>query len=313
MPALPVRRRRIINIWPNLAPGETTKNTGEALPRRANENPPATRIAGITWPQLHNFEPQDEKTGAAILIFPGGGYNYVVSDKEGSEAADWLNGLGITAFVVHYRTKPKAGTSKAPLWSKPVEDGQRAVSLVRQRAKEWGLKPDRIGVLGFSAGGQAAALLGTRFSQRDYEPNDDIDKVSCRPDFCVLVYPWQIADEKTGGLIEAVTVTKETPPTLLVHAHDDGATSLSSVYFYTAMKKLGLPCELHIYESGVHGYGKRPVKGTPIHSWTDRVTDWLGERKLISEESLGQGMTRLIRFPGARKSSCWIRNLPDPA
>lgn len=279
----------IIDIWPDLAPGETTKNTGEVLPRRENENPPATRIAGITQPRLHVFKPPAGKNfGTAVLIFPGGGYNYVVGDKEGSEAAEWLNGLGITAFVVHYRTRPKVNAANAPLWLRPVQDGQRALSLVRQRAKEWGLKPDQIGVMGFSAGGQAAALVATRFSPRDYAALDEIDNVSCRPNFCVLVYPWQIADEKIGGLIEAVTVTKATPPTLLVHAHDDGATSLGSVYFYTAMKKLGLPCELHIYESGGHGYGMRPAQGMPIHTWTDRVTDWLKQRKIISEKPLGE-------------------------
>jgi acetyl esterase/lipase len=279
---------QIINIWPGFAPGELTKNPGETLPRRANEIPPATRISGITLPRLHVYEPKENKAGTAVLIFPGGGYNYVVVDKEGSEAAEWLNGLGITAFVVHYRTKPKTNAASAPMWLRPVQDGQRAVSLVRQRAKEWDLKPDQIGVMGFSAGGQAAALVGTRFSRRDYAALDETDNFSCRPDFCVLVYPWRIADEKTGRLIDDVTVTKDTPPTLLVHAHDDGATSLSSIYFYTAMKKLDLPCELHIYGSGGHGYGMRPAKGTPISTWTDRVADWLKQRNLISDESSGR-------------------------
>ncbi len=297
---------QIINIWPDVAPGEMTKNTGETLPRRENENPPATRIAGITQPQLHLYEPKDKKTGTAVLIFPGGGYNYVVVDKEGSEAAQWLNGLGITAFVVHYRTKLPIPTGKKPIWQRPVQDGQRAVSLVRQRAKDWGLKPDQIGVMGFSAGGQAAALVGTRFSHRDYAALDEIDKVSCRPDFCVLVYPWQIADEKAGGLIADVTVTKDTPPTLLVHAHDDGATSLSSLYFYAAMKKLSLPCELHIYESGGHGYGMRPAKGTPIYTWTDRVTDWLKQRKLISAVSSGRDSS-VGSIPKSRRLTGLVR------
>lgn len=276
---------QVHTIWTGKAPGETTQNQGETLPRRPNENPPATRITGITEPTLHIYNPPaDKANGTAVLIFPGGGYNYVVADKEGSEAADWLNELGITAFVLHYRTKPKDGWGAEPTWRRPLQDGQRAVSYLRYFAKKHGMRTDRIGVMGFSAGGQAAALVDTRFSHRDYEPKDEIDQVSCRPDFCVLVYPWQIADEKAGGLIEAVTVTKDTPPTLLVHAHDDGATSLSSIYFYTAMKKQGLPCELHIYETGGHGYGMRPVKGSHIHTWPDRVTDWLRQRKLTHEE-----------------------------
>ncbi len=271
----------MFDIWQDLAPGETTRNTGEALPRRPNEDPPATRIARITRPQLHMFAPPAEKnSGAAVLIFPGGAYNYVVADKEGSETAEWLSGLGITAFVVHYRTKPKTPAGEAPLWLRPVQDGERAVRLVRQRAKEWGIEPDRIGVIGFSAGGQAAALVATRFEKSDYEPIDDTDRLSARPDFCLLIYPWRIADEKAGGLIDAVTVTKATPPTFLVHAHNDGATSLSSVYFYTALKKLGIPAELHIYETGGHGYGMRPVKNSNVQTWPARAAGWLKQREL---------------------------------
>ncbi len=271
---------RVLDIWPDLAPGETTRNTGETLPRRPNENPPATRIARITRPQLHMFAPPGQRnSGAAVLIFPGGGYNYVVTDKEGSETAQWLNELGITAFVVHYRTKPKT-PSDAPLWLRPVQDGKRAVRMVRQRAKEWNIRPDRIGVIGFSAGGQAAALVATRIEQQDYESIDAVDQLSSRPDFCLLIYPWRIADEIAGGLIDEVTVTKNTPPTFLAHAHNDGATSLSSVYFYTALKKLGIPAELHIYETGGHGYGMRPVKNSNVQTWPARAADWLKQRQL---------------------------------
>ena len=276
---------RVIDVWPDLAPGESTKNTGETLPRRPNENPPATRVARITKPTLHIYNPPEGKAnGTAVVILPGGGYNYVVTDKEGSEAAEWLNGLGITAFVLHYRTKPKEGWGDDPAWLRPVQDGQRAISYIRQDAKKLGVSSDRIGVIGFSAGGQAAAMIATRFEKRDYKAADKTDDVSCRPDFAVLVYPWRIADEKAGGLIKEVTVTKDTPPTLLIHAHNDSATSLSSIYFYTAMKKLRLPCELHIYETGGHGYGMRPVKGSQIHTWPNRATDWLKQRKLAGAE-----------------------------
>lgn len=276
---------QIIDIWPGLAPGETTQDTGETLPRRPNENPPATRVTGITKPQIQIFEPPaKKKTGTAVLIFPGGGYNYVVTDKEGSEVAAWLNELGITGIVVHYRTKRRTISDDRPLWFRSLQDGQRAVSLVRSRAKEWGLQPDQIGVIGFSAGGQTAALVATQYNNRAFDGKDDLNSVSCRPDFCMLLYPWRIADEKTGKLIDAVTVTKDTPPTLLIHAHNDSATSLSSVYFYTAMKKHGRPCELHIFESGGHGYGMRPVPGSHIHTWVDRATDWLKQHQLAHVE-----------------------------
>ncbi len=277
----------IIDLWPGLAPGETTRETGTKLPRRAKENPPATRVKDITRPQIYVFQPAAEKrNGTAVLIFPGGGYNYVVTDKEGSEAADWLNRQGITAFVVHYRTKqqktpPVQTNSKLPPFSeRPLQDGQRALSLVRQRAAEWNIKPDRIGVIGFSAGGQAGALVTTRFEERAYKPLDTIDSVSCRPDFSLLIYPWRLLNEKTGKLNEVVTVSKKTPPTFLVHAHNDSATPMSSIQFYSALKKNGVGAELHIYETGGHGYGMRPVENSNVSTWTERAEDWLHQRAL---------------------------------
>lgn len=269
-----VQADEVIDVWPDLAPGETTRQVGSALPRRPTENPPATRIQQITRPQLHRFSPPAEKRNrGAVLILPGGGYNYVVSDKEGSEAAQWLTGLGWTAFVLHYRTKATP-TDPQP-WVRPLEDGQRAVSLLRARAAEWELDPQRIGVLGFSAGGQAAALVTTRFEHRQYAAIDAVDQQSCRPDFSLLVYPWQLIDDKTQELKELVTVTKQTPPTFLVHAHDDGASSLSSVLFYAALKKQGVSGELHVYRNGGHGYGLRPVAESQVHTWPDRAAEWL--------------------------------------
>lgn len=265
----------VIDLWPGEAPGETSSSPGEALPRRATENPPATRIQGITRPQLHRYDPPEgQRTGAAVLIFPGGGYNYVVVDKEGSEAAAWLNRLGITALVVHYRTKRRDG-GPGEDWIRPLEDGQRGVSLVRQRAAAWKLDPRKIGVLGFSAGGQAAALVATRFQSRQYTPRDEIDRESCRPDFAMLVYPWQLVDASGAQLKPLVDVGPQSPPTFLVHAHDDGATSLSSVLFYAALKRHKIDAELHIYRNGGHGYGMRAVPESDVDTWTDRAADWL--------------------------------------
>ncbi|QDU09978.1 alpha/beta hydrolase [Gimesia aquarii] len=278
----------IIDIWPGRAPGETTRETGRPLPRRPSENPPATRVKNITRPQLHVFQPPAEKrNGTAVLIFPGGGYSYVVTDKEGSEAAEWLNQLGITALVVHYRTKqqktptPQTNQKLPPFSERPLQDGQRALSLVRKRAKEWGIKPDQIGVIGFSAGGQAASLVTTRFKDRSYKPQDKVDDVSCRPDFSLLIYPWRLLDEKTGKLNEVITVSKKTPPTFLAHAHNDSATPLSSIQFYTALKQNGVGAELHIYETGGHGYGMRPVENSNVDTFPSRAEDWLRQRALI--------------------------------
>ncbi len=281
----------IIDIWPEFAPGETTRETGTALPSRSNDNPPATRIKDITRPQLHIYKPTSRRSnGTAVLVFPGGGYSYVVVDKEGSEAAEWLNGLGITAVVVYYRTKAEPTTKRDPSLpdhaERPLQDGQRAISLIRQRADDWSIKPDRIGVLGFSAGGQAGAFVTTRFANRAYDPLDDVDEVSCRPDFSLLLYPWNLYDAKTGTLAETVTVTEHTPPTFLVHTHDDGVTSLSSVMLYAALKKQGINSELHIYQTGGHGYGLRSVENSEVDTWPARAEDWLRGIKLVESGTI---------------------------
>lgn len=268
----------LVKIWPGLAPGESTQEPGEALPRRANESPPATRIAGITLPQLEVYRPTPDATpsiaGAAVLILPGGGYNYVVRDKEGSEPAQWLNKHGITAFVLRYRTKPKTPRDE-PLYLRPWQDTQRALSLIRSRAADWKLDPNQLGIMGFSAGGQTAAIATAQFDRRTYERIDATDDVSCRPDFSLLIYPWQLWDAKSNALIEPLRITARTPPTFLVHTHDDSSTSLGSVLFYAELKRQRVPGELHVYRSGGHGYGLRPVSGSVIGTWIDRADDWL--------------------------------------
>ena len=264
---------RMIDVWPGLAPGETTRSTGVPLPQRATEMPPATRVKGITQPQLELFEPPaDKKTGAVMIVCPGGGYSYCVVDKEGSEPAAWLNQLGITALVLRYRTKD---TSSLPAHERPLQDAQRAIRLVRQHAAEWKIDPARVGICGFSAGGNLAAMVATRFDKPSYPASDEIDKLSCRPDFAMLCYPAYLYDAKTEQLAEQVTITAQTPPTFLVHTHDDGLTSLGPVYFYAALKRLKIPAELHVYQAGGHGYGLRPVPGTTIDTWVQPAAAWL--------------------------------------
>ncbi|MCA9156243.1 MAG: alpha/beta hydrolase, partial [Planctomycetales bacterium] len=273
---------RLIDVWPAKAPGETTAATGETLPRRPNENPPATRVTKITRPQLEVWQPPaDKRNGAAVVILPGGGYNYVVVDKEGSEAAQWLNDQGITAFVLRYRTKD---ASDAPLWQRPWQDGQRAIRLLRSEAKQWQLDPQRIGVMGFSAGGQAAAVIATRFDEPAYKRLDDIDSISCRPDFALLIYPWNLYDAKTEQLVDYVRVSPDTPPTFLVHTHDDRSTSLGSALFYSALVQHGVPAELHVYQNGGHGYGLRPVPASNVASWPRLAEGWFAQRELLKSK-----------------------------
>ena len=270
----------VIDIWPDRAPGETSSSTGEQLAPRPGEDPPATRIAGITRPQLHVFRPPPEDAnGAGVLIFPGGGYRYVVVDKEGSEAAAWLNELGVTAFVVRYRTAlTPAGPQSDPILpqhsERPLQDAERALRLVRTRATEWNLQPDRIGVLGFSAGAHTAALLSTRFTGRSYDPIDGTDTLSCRPDFALLIYPWLLTEDGER-LSAALAATSDTPPAFLVQAHDDFVDSMNSVVYYSALKRIGGSAELHIFAAGGHGYGLRPVQDSQVDTWPQRAADWL--------------------------------------
>ena len=261
-----------IDVWPSLAPGETTQNKGVAQPRRPNENPPVTRVEKITQPTIDVF-PAAHPNGTGVVILPGGGFAKVVPDKEGSEAAQWLNKHGITAFVVRYRTT--TGNSR-PGWKPALQDSQRAFALIRSRAADWGLKPDRIGLLGFSAGGQVAARHLTDRDQLAYDRIDEIDDVSHRPDFALLIYPWNIYDTSTDSLAEGIVVSEDCPATYIVHTDDDRSSALGAVLFYAGLKRLKINSELHVYGNGGHGYGLRPVPGSQISSWTDHAAHWLG-------------------------------------
>lgn len=270
---------QLIRIWDGLAPGESSQSTGVALPRRGNENPPATRIKDITLATVEVFQPTSEhRTGAAVIICPGGGFNYCVVDKEGSEIAQRLNAAGVTGIVLRYRTK--TGSEDTTLWKRPLQDAQRAIRWTRHHAEELQINPKQIGIMGLSAGGQLAALSLTRFDQPSYPARDAIDAHSCRPDFGMLIYPWRLVEQNSNQLISALTINEETPPAFLVHTHDDSSTSLSSVAFYTKLKTHKVSAELHLYETGGHGYGLRPVANSIIHTWGDRAIDWLGRRKL---------------------------------
>jgi acetyl esterase/lipase len=269
-----------LDVWPQLAPGESTRQIGEILPPRAGEAPPITRVANITRPTM-SVHLASQSNGTGVVILPGGGFARVVPDLEGTDAADWLNRHGVTAFVLSYRTTADA---QSPGWAKPLQDAQRAISFIRSRAAEWGIRKDRLGLLGFSAGGQVAARLLSDSAKRSYDRLDEVDDVSYRPDFAILVYPWNMYDAKTDGLIAGVQVPKNCPPTFLVHTDDDRSSSLGAVLFYAGLKKHGVPAELHVYGNGGHGYGLRPVKNSQISSWPDHAAHWLGSQGVLKNE-----------------------------
>jgi len=232
---------------------------------------PVIRLTNVTNPTLVIYKPLKEiDTGTAIIIAPGGGTSILAYDLEGTEVAQWFNSIGITAIILKYRV-PGRAFNKDKQWLSAAQDGQRAVSLVRGRAAELGIKPDKIGILGFSAGGIAVGYT-TIIKDRTYEPVDQYDEVSFTANFAAPIY--------MGGLPENPFISKQTPPFFMVVAHNDKNMPLNMVETYIALKKAGASAELHIYESGGHGFGVRKT-GLPVASWPERMKEWMIRLKLL--------------------------------
>lgn len=267
----------VLPLWPGKPPGETVELPPEADTTKPDgkliAGKPLIRLGNVSKPTLSVFLPPKEKqNGAAIVICPGGGYSILALDLEGTEVAEWFNEIGVTCFVLKYRVPKRPGQTPTALAA--LQDGQRAMSLIRNRASEWNIDPARIGILGFSAGGNLAGMTSMHSTERRYEKVDAADDVSSRPDFSVLVYPAYFFDAKTWQPSDDVKITKETPPAILIHAHDDGVTPMSSIHYYSELKRAGVPAELHIYSAGGHGYGLRRTE-RPVTAWPKRVEEWL--------------------------------------
>jgi acetyl esterase/lipase len=207
-----------------------------------------------------------------VVVFPGGGYHILAIDLEGTEVCDWLNSAGISCVLVKYRVPVAGPYPKSPA---PLEDAQRAVGMVRAHATEWHIDPNRVGVLGFSAGAHLAAALSTHFDQRLYPAVDAADKLSCRPDFAAIIYPGYLALADQNFAPNAdIHPTAETPPTFLLQAEDDPVHVENAVVYFLALKNAKVPAELHIYAQGGHGYGLRRT-ALPITTWPQTVEIWL--------------------------------------
>jgi acetyl esterase/lipase len=253
-----------VRLWPKGAPGFENETAPETLQSSDNPKLPK-RFTVVHYPSIYVFlPPKDKANGSAVVVAPGGGHTQLVIDKEGWDIADWLNKNGIAAFVLKYRLARAPG-SHYTVEGHALPDAARAMRLVRNRAKEWGVDPARIGFMGFSAGGEVAALMETRFDAGNDSAGDPIDRVSSRPDFAVVVYP--------GFRPGVITVPKDAPPTFLVCADDDRSHVVTTVNLYLDLEKQGVSSEMHIYSSGAHGFGYAciAIAGGELARPTERV------------------------------------------
>jgi len=283
-----------LSLWPGPVPGAPLATAPTAEKTEVGglvAGKPYLEVSNVSRPTITVYPPKGKNTGAAVIVFPGGGYKILATDLEGTEVCDWLTPKGITCVLLKYRVpysghhwNPECKCYRNPKTPMALQDAQRALGLVRLHAAEWHIDPHKIGVLGFSAGGHLSADISTHFEQRLYPPVDSADQQSCRPDFSVVLYPghlWIARDR--FELNPAVPVTKQTPPTFLLHAQNDDVDDVNhSLVYYMALKKAGVPVEMHLYAEGGHAFGLRPTT-FPITRWPQLVETWLKTIGMITE------------------------------
>lgn len=270
---------RTLDLWPGTPPGETGSIGQEQAKKNAAGT--VTSLTNVTKPTLTVYRPDSSKdTGVAIVVCPGGGYRNLAWDHEGEQVARWLNGIGVTAALLKYRVPRRPGTSDDTPPPQALMDAQRALSLVRGHADDWGIDPKRVGILGFSAGGHLAIWASTNADRRGYEPLDATDRVDCRPDFVVAVYPGGVVKRGTSELAPEIRVTSQTPPMFFAHASDDRVSTENSIQTYLALKRAGVPAEMHLYATGGHGFGLRP-SDKPCATWPQRCEEWLRSQGIL--------------------------------
>jgi acetyl esterase/lipase len=273
----------VLEIWPGKVPDEPAtigperSRMSPKLDRKQVEVTESTSmITDVSKPTITIYRPNQEKdTGTAMLICPGGGYWDLYWQLEGEEVAAWLNSIGVTGIILKYRVPRRPDEPKGEPARRPLQDAQRAVSLVRSKAKALSLHPEQLGIVGFSAGGHLAIATATNFEKRSYEPIDEVDKISCRPDFAILVYPGYLKVKDKDELAPGIHIPTGTPPVFLAHGGDDIISPPQhSVLLYLALKRVGVPAELHIYATAAHDFGVRP-SDHPCSGWTVSCADWL--------------------------------------
>jgi len=274
-------------LWPGAAPGTQPNPPAESgAPTEKNgwiAGRPVLMESNVSTPTITLYSPKSadsgvKNTNAAIVVFPGGGYNVLAIDLEGTEVCRWLNSAGVTCVLLKYRV-PKSGPY--PKFPAALQDAQRALGMVRYHATEWHIDPHRIGVLGFSAGGHLAAAISNHFEQRLYDPVDEADDLSCRPDFAVLVYPAYLTIEDGDFAADPeLRPTANTPRTFIVQTENDPVHVENALVYYRELKNAKVPAELHIYAQGGHGYGLRRT-ALPVTNWPASVETWLRTTKVL--------------------------------
>jgi len=261
-----------LKLWPAGTPdpaGFKLDQPEHEVPKK-NDND-VKRVTNVTDPTIAVYKAANPN-GTAVIVAPGGGYSILAIEHEGTQVCEWLNELGVTAVLLKYRVpaRDKANPSREPL-----QDAQRAMGLVRKNAAEWGINPDRVGFLGFSAGGNLCVLAGLKANDRTYTTDPAFDVEDATPNFLVPIYPAYLTEKEDPFKLRAeFAPTKASPPVFLIHAHDDPITPTGSALLYLEYKKLSVPAELHIFSTGGHGYGMRRA-GKPVNDWPQRAAEWL--------------------------------------
>ncbi len=272
-----------IPLWPEGAVPDEPDNIEQRKKPTTVDSVGKMRIAYVDRPTLTVYKaPKQKANGTGVIICPGGGYNILAWTHEGVEIAQWLNSIGVTAFILKYRVPRRDPDRPHAL---PLQDAQRAIRIVRSNAKKWNVDSKRIGLLGFSAGGHLTVMSGSHYEKKTYSRIDERDDFDARPDFLIPIYPAYLGDKvKKDKLSDLVVINKKTPPTFIAITHDDGDRAYYSALLYAALKKNNVVGEIHIYSKGGHGYGLRK-SNNPVHTWPDRCRDWLKSMGYLDKKS----------------------------
>ncbi len=270
-----------LKLWPSTPPGGIPEGIGEEKWTPGNENPPIVRVGNVSIPTL-GFYPAENPNGACVVIFPGGGFEILAYNLEGTEIAQWLNSIGVSAVIVKYRVPLRAGL---PKHYAPLQDAQRAIRLTRAHAEEWGIDPSKIGVLGFSAGGRLTVAAALDYDVKTYDPIDEADELSARPDFAIPIYPAYLMDDErdmkaSTPLSDELNIREGLPPFFISVAGNDENRPAAAARFFIQLKEVGVPCELHIPVKGGHGYGLRSYGGV-ASEWGSNCEKWMRAMNIL--------------------------------